>query len=32
LACTYYEEEQTPGGPDGPHTPPAHPAYERRAR
>ncbi len=32
LACTYYEEDQTPGGPDGPHTAADHPAYERHAR
>ena len=32
LACTYYEEDQTLGGPEGPHTASDHPAYERHAR
>lgn len=32
LACTYYEEDQTPGGPEGPHTASDHPAYEKHVR
>lgn len=32
LACTYYEEEQTPGGPEGLHTASDHPAYEKHVR